>query len=665
MSEEQPKPEESAQARAEGKEKPLKAEHAPEEKGGQETAEGGKVEEPQLEEEQLSDPEEPDDGVPRVLVTGASGYIANHVIHQLLQQGRFHVRGTVRSLKSEEMVQPLRDLVPDAKYPLRLIEADLTKPHTWAKAVESCSYVFHLAKPFLVKLPKACDLDRLLFQPAVDGTKTVLQACAEAGTVKRVVLTSSIAAMSSGLAGNPEQPPDHVYTEEDWSVETSCAPYERSKLLAEKAAWDYVKELEEDKRFELVVVNPGYVQGPLFSVACGAGSKAALTYVLNKGGSGVINVSFGVVDVRDVAAAHIAAMEKPEAAGGRFLLVADTVTYLRMAQIVAEEFKPQGYKVAAKLISKPVLWLGKLLDPAVKAMAPYIGKSILYSNEKMKRVLGVEPRPVEETILDMCYNLVDLGVAKKTRGYLGHPSTRPKEEEKTEEEPKAEGEGEPKAEGEGEAKTEEKTEAETSEAVAPTAAVVESEAQQTTEEAPSEPPKEAEPEEPTPEPSKEPEPEPPKEPTPEPEPEPAKEPTPEPEPAKEPTPEPPKEPTPEPEPREPTPEPPKEPTPEPEPAKEPTPEPEPAKEPTPEPEPREPTPEPEPPKEPTPEPEPPKEPTPEPEPAKEATPEPEPPTEPTPEPEPPKEPTPEPEPSQEPAPEPEAQEQPTEEEEQG
>ena len=395
-----------------------------------------------VEEEQQADPDEPEDDVPRVLVTGASGYIATHLVQQLLQQGRFRVRGTVRSLRQEEKVRPLRELAYDFKYPLRLIEADLNKPHTWAKAVNGCTYVFHVASPFPIKNPR--DIQRDLIDPAVNGTKNVLKACALAGTVKRVVLTSSVAAVSSGATGNCGNPAGHVYSEKDWSTEANCAPYERSKLLAEVAAWNYVKELEEGKQFELTVVNPGYVQGPWISAASGDASKGLLDRILGNKVIGLPNVTLGLVDVRDVAAAHIAAIEKLEAPGNRYLLVAEALTFQQIAWIVSAEFKPQGYKVPTKVLPKAAYWMESWVDSSARSMYKAIDKSLKWNNEKMKRELGIVPRPVYETIIDAFYNLIDYGIVKKTQGYRGHPSTRLVVEEKQpEEQTTAEGEKSP------------------------------------------------------------------------------------------------------------------------------------------------------------------------------------------------------------------------------
>ena len=318
-------------------------------------------------------------------------------------------------------VKPLRELVPDAKYPLRLVEADLSNADSWAKAVSRCTYVFHVASPFILNVSD----EAAIIRTAVEGTTNVLQACADAGTIKRVVVTSSIAAVSCGSVGDPEKPADYVYTEKDWSPEAHCGPYEKSKLKAEQAAWDFVKNLDESKRFELVVVNPAYVQGPLLSAKSGEGSKEACERILGGKMPAIPDTSFVVIDVRDVAAAHLAAMERSEAAGNRYILANKLLHFREFADIVRNEFGPQGYKVPSKNMPKPLVWVGKIFISSLKAVYNSLGKTVQYNNEQMINGLGVQPRPAEESIIDLCYSLVELGIVKKTRGYLGHPSTRP------------------------------------------------------------------------------------------------------------------------------------------------------------------------------------------------------------------------------------------------
>ena len=384
----------------------------------------------QLEEKpQCWDPEEPEDAVPIALVTGASGYVATHVIKQLLEEGHVRVRGTVRSLDNEKKVKPLRDIVPEPKYPLRLIEADLQKPKTWIEAVRRCTYVYHVASPFPSKVPKNPDV---LIKPAVEGATNVLKACRESGTVKRVVLTSSIAAVSCGNVGQPDKPRDYVYTEEDWSDPAACQPYELSKFKAEKAAWEFMKSLEADKQFELTTVCPGLVMGPLLSSSSGETSGKTCTIFLNNEMPAIPDLHTAMIDVRDAAAAHIAAMEKPGAAGNRYLLVGnETLSFKTIADNLREEFEPQGYKTPKKGLPKAVAWVGKFFSSDMKLIYPALGVCLTWSNTKMKGELGIEPRSVRETIVDMGYSVIELNMVPKKSGYLGHPSTRTQSPDKT------------------------------------------------------------------------------------------------------------------------------------------------------------------------------------------------------------------------------------------
>ena len=316
-------------------------------------------------------------------------------------------------------MKPLLELVPNAKYPLRLVEADLCKPETWPSAVHRCTYVLHVASPFVIGGDEA-----ELIRTAVEGTTNILQACADAGGIKRVVVTSSCAAVSAGSLGNPDNPPDYIYTEKDWANEAVCTGYIKSKLKAEQAAWDFVKKLDESKRFELTVVNPSYVQGPLLSASSGEGSQEFCLRLLNGSLPALPDFSTAVIDVRDVATAHIAAMENSNANGKRYILSNRTVHLREYSLIIGNEFRPQGYKITSKDLPKAVVWVGKFFSATMKELYVTLGKNIEYSNERMVSELGIRPRPVEESIIDTCYSLIDFGIAKKTPGYLGHPSKR-------------------------------------------------------------------------------------------------------------------------------------------------------------------------------------------------------------------------------------------------
>ena len=198
---------------------------------------------------------------PLVLVTGVSGFIASWVAHGALKLG-YRVRGTVRSLKNEDKVKHLRDLYPGSKYKIELVEADLLNEECWDAAVLGCDYILHVASPFVIDEPK--DPNELIL-PAINGTLNVLKAASKLEKPpKRVVVTSSTASIAYGTDSR-----NHVYTDSDWTVHDSkefpISAYTKSKVLAERAAWDFVEKLPAEKRFELATINPSLVQGPMLS----------------------------------------------------------------------------------------------------------------------------------------------------------------------------------------------------------------------------------------------------------------------------------------------------------------------------------------------------------------------------------------------------------------
>ncbi len=284
--------------------------------------------------------------------------------------------------------------------------------------------MFHVASPFPTPGMKVDEA--ALIADAVDGVVNVLTACAESGSVKRVVVTSSIAAVSCSGNGNPGFPNDYNYTEDDWSVEDACPPYEKSKLKAERAAWDFVEKLEESKKFELVVVNPGYIQGPLLSKVSGSGSASVAIMLLRHKIPVIPNFGFGIIDIRDVAAGEIAAMFTPSAAGKRFILVGGSILFKDFALLVKNEFRGQGYSIPTGTVPKFLFWGMKFFDSAVKSTYSGINKTLTWSNERMKNELGVTPRSIEKSILDTCYSVIEFGLVAKTPGYLGPPESRNK-----------------------------------------------------------------------------------------------------------------------------------------------------------------------------------------------------------------------------------------------
>lgn len=341
-----------------------------------------------------------------VLVTGASGYIAGHVVRELLEAG-YRVRGTVRSLANEKKTAHLRALSKANGDRLELVEADLEKDAGWKEAVAGCTYVQHVASPFPASSP---DDENVLVKPAVEGTRRLLEAAASAGTVHRVVLTSSVAAVAYGH----ETTAGHVFTEDDWSVPERCTPYPKSKTLAERFAWDFVAKLPAERRFELAVINPGFVAGPLAGPEIST-SGEVVRRLLIRDMPACPEMGWAVVDVRDVAVAHLLAMERPEAAGNRFIIASEHMWMQDVGKLLAAEFGPLGYRVPTGRLPYWLLWLIARFDKTVRLALEFVGRREDVSHVKATRLLGWKPRPASETFVEMAHSMIEKGVVGAAR----------------------------------------------------------------------------------------------------------------------------------------------------------------------------------------------------------------------------------------------------------
>eukprot|EP00930_Biecheleria_cincta_P035145 TRINITY_DN24204_c0_g2_i1.p1 TRINITY_DN24204_c0_g2~~TRINITY_DN24204_c0_g2_i1.p1 ORF type:complete len:508 (+),score=148.73 TRINITY_DN24204_c0_g2_i1:46-1569(+) len=330
---------------------------------------------------------------PTVLVTGAAGFVAMSVIQALLRRG-YKVRGTVRS------VDPANDKVIMLKRKFReleLFEADLLAgAESFAKAVEGCKFVMHCASPFKLD---AADFDKELIQPAVQGTDAVLRAAAKAG-VQRVIVTSSVAAVGPPFdwyLDPSKADSEKVFDEADWTPDEPLDPvrgYRVSKVRAERKAWELSKELN----LEVACINPSFVIGPMLSNRSDGESINMIKNMLD----GTFKAKAekrelkgfprGVVDVRDVALAHVAAMEKKEAVGKRFLVTSEQAyTVLKMAGMFGARF--EAYPL-------PTESQEKTFEPK-------------YSTKSAKEVLGFKPRPVEVSLRNMAMAALSLGLCQK------------------------------------------------------------------------------------------------------------------------------------------------------------------------------------------------------------------------------------------------------------
>lgn len=346
----------------------------------------------------------------KVLVTGATGFIAGHCIEELLAHG-YPVRATVRSLATADVAH-LREIARRTGGSLELAEASLGADAGWADAAAGCGYVWHLASPVPAGVPE--DPGELI-RPAVDGTLRVLRAAAASGTVRRVVMTSSTDAIVHGHAG-----PGRVRTEADWSRPERLAPYPASKLRAEQAAWDFAA----GEALELVAVNPGLVLGPLQRRQRPT-SLEVVRLLLGRGLPAVPRLSFAVTDVRDIAAAHRLAMESPKAAGSRYICAGESLWMADIAAILAREFAADGYRVPARTLPYWLMWASARFDRTVRLALSYYGVPVLVSADKARQELGWAPRPAAESILAAARSLIDRGIVGPA-GRRPRPTARPR-----------------------------------------------------------------------------------------------------------------------------------------------------------------------------------------------------------------------------------------------
>jgi nucleoside-diphosphate-sugar epimerase len=326
----------------------------------------------------------------RALVTGGNGYLGTHLIAALLRAGS-PVRATVRSAASEESLRAaVRRGSPGSAGSgspgdagLEVVVADLTADDGWKAAVTGCEQVYHVASPLPYVQPK--DPDDLIV-PAREGVLRVLRAARDADA-RRVVLTSSFAA----IGYTPK--PTAEFTEEDWTDPDTpgLAPYPRSKVIAERAAWDLMEHDKSDT--ELVVVNPTFILGPSLTTELRS-SMHLVKAMLDGTMTTTPRARFGLADVRDVADLHVRAMAAPEAAGKRFLAVADgpTISYLEIAQTLRRRLGPLAARV-----------------PTEEAPGDDLPRPVIH-NDRARDELGWRPRPTETTIVETAESLRDLGL---------------------------------------------------------------------------------------------------------------------------------------------------------------------------------------------------------------------------------------------------------------
>ena len=341
-----------------------------------------------------------------VLVTGGSGFLGTHCILALLDAG-YRVRTTVRSLSREgEVRRMVKAGGADPEDKLSFVAADLTSDAGWPEAVAGCAFVLHVASPFVLGVPQ--EREDELIVPAREGTLRILRAARDVG-VKRVVVTSS----SEAIIHDGPKPKDDPYTEEDWSNPAhGMTPYGKSKILAERAAWEFISR--EGGGLELAVVNPvgifGPVLGPELSV-----SIDIIAQMLEGAFPRVPHLAVDLVDVRDLADLHLRAMTNPAANGQRFLASAGLTSLKAIAQVLKSGMGKAAEKVSAKTIPDWVLRLVSVASPQVAGVVPFLGKPRRTTSEKAFRLLGWKSRALEESVVATAESLLRLGLPKDSR----------------------------------------------------------------------------------------------------------------------------------------------------------------------------------------------------------------------------------------------------------
>jgi nucleoside-diphosphate-sugar epimerase len=341
------------------------------------------------------------DHSPLVLVTGGTGFVGIHCILQLLEKG-YWVRTTIRSIsRKEEVIDMLKNGGLTSFENLSFIETDLSSDYNWDKAAENCEYILHVASPISLTLPKTEDET---IKPATQGTLRVLNAAKAAG-VKRVVITSSFAAV--GYSHNDGS----LITERDWTNpdDKHLSAYLKSKVLAERAAWDFIKT--QGRGLELAVINPMAIFGPLLSNKLSSGHDL-LNRMFDGSMKAIPQITLGIVDVRDVADLHIRAMVDKSASGHRFLaLSGGTLSLPEIALFIKQKM---GIKnIVTRVAPNWLVRLIALYNPAARNIVPQLGRRKNASSEKAQTILNWKPRSNEEAVTSAIESMLRFDVIKK------------------------------------------------------------------------------------------------------------------------------------------------------------------------------------------------------------------------------------------------------------
>lgn len=338
-----------------------------------------------------------------VLVTGGSGFIAIHTMAKLLQKG-YRVRASLRTMSRQDEVKAmLKQAGVSDLAELSFVKADLTDEASWIPAMDKVDAVMHIASPTPATRPDSADE---MVKMAVDGLLNVFKAAKKA-QVERIVLTSASGAVLAGHKNHPE-----IFTEEDWSdLSAPINAYQRSKTMAEQAAWKFAKE----NQLDLVSILPVAVMGPVLGQDFSHSNQAIKNMFEGKMPQ-LLRLAFDYIDVRDVADLHLLALENPQAVGERFLATTgENISYKAQAKLLKEHFGPQANQVSTREIPDFLVKFLAHFKKDLKMPATFLGQNTACSNAKAKKLLNWQPRSAESSIIATAQSMFDLGIIKKEK----------------------------------------------------------------------------------------------------------------------------------------------------------------------------------------------------------------------------------------------------------
>ena len=336
-----------------------------------------------------------------VMISGATGYIASWVVKFFLEEG-FTVHAAVRDADNKQKRKHLEDLAKHHKGDIIYFETDLLKNGSYEEAMQGCQIVLHTASPFLLESKNP---QQELIDPALKGTMNILESVNNTKAVKRVILTSSVAAIY-GDAIDSLRAPNRTFDETMWNTTSSITnnEYSYSKTLAEKRAWEMCKQ---QNRWDLISINPSFVVGPALNPLADFQSKKVMLQFGNGDLKyGAPDLTLGMVDVRDVGKAHIQAALN-SSASGRYILSSESISFLELGEILKDSFG-NIYPFPKRKAPKFLFWiLAPFFGVKRNFVSNNVGYSVFFNNEKSKKDLSIDYIPIKKSAPEFFQQLVE------------------------------------------------------------------------------------------------------------------------------------------------------------------------------------------------------------------------------------------------------------------